>query len=159
MCDTRAAFSLRRLPTCRRGSAPGRPDSRRVACKVQQITNEDIAKNEWTAPGWRGAYVSGQPESTQTAIVAGVTLLGALLTYFSYTTAGPWICNNVPLMDTYMQNSPFVQGPLFVLAGVSHFYPAHALFCSFYPHRGAWGFWCVSKIILHMIDVKNRQSS
>lgn len=124
--------------------APANHAARKLACQVQQITNEDIAKNAWVSPGWRGAYVSSQPESTQTALVAGVTLLGALLTYFTYTTAGPWVCNNVPLMDTYMTKAPFIQGPLIAAAGVAHFYPLHEEFCSFYPHRGAWGFWYAS---------------
>ena len=135
-----AAGAFARIPGVRR-TAPGKHAARGLTCRVKQITNEDIAKNPWTSPGWRGAYVSSQPEATQTAIVAGVTLLGAILTYVTYTTAGPWVCNNVPLMDTYMEKAPFIQGPLIAAAGIAHFYPSHQLFCEFYPHRGAWGFW------------------
>lgn len=137
-----AAISVARLP-CLRRTAPSKHTARTVACQVQQITNEDIAQKPWAGNGWRGAFVSSQPEATQTAVVAGVTLLGALLTYFTYTTAGPWVCNNIPLMDTYMEKAPFIQGPLIAAAGVAHFYPAHQMFCEMYPHRGAWGFWCV----------------
>lgn len=92
--------------------------------------------------------------------MAGVTLLGALLTYFTYTSAGPWVCNNLPLMDRYMPLAPFIQGPLIAAAGVAHFYPLHEEFCSFYPHRGAWGFWYASsfKGILSCIALKENKS-
>lgn len=136
-----SAFGLGRSP-CILRKAPAKRCARKITCLAQHINIEDNAKNPWSSPGWRGAYVSSQPEATQTALVAGVTLLGALLTYFTYTTAGPWVCNNLPLMDSYMQTSPYVLGPLFAAAGVSH-YPFHEGFCTVYPHQGAWGLWYV----------------
>ena len=63
-----------------------------------------------------------------------MTLLGAVLTYFTYTTWGPWVCDNVPLMDNYMKLAPLIQPPLFVAAGVAHFV-THKEFCRFYPHQ------------------------
>jgi hypothetical protein len=65
---------------------------------------------------------------------SGVTLFGAVLTYFSYTMWGPWACANIPLLDAYMQLAPFIGPPLFVLAGIAHF-TMHEEFCQFYPHQ------------------------
>ena len=63
---------------------------------------------------------------------SGVSLLGAALTYLSYTTVGPWVCTNVPLFDRYMATAPFIQGPLFAIAGVAHFAVPESFTC-FYP--------------------------
>jgi hypothetical protein len=65
---------------------------------------------------------------------ASVSALGALLTYLTYTSWGPWVCAHVPLMDTYMQRAPFIIPPIFVVAGGAHFI-THREFCSFYPHQ------------------------
>lgn len=65
---------------------------------------------------------------------AGVSVLGAALTYLSYTTVGPWICTNVPFFDKYMATAPFIQGPLFAAAGVAHFVTPESFTC-FYPSK------------------------
>lgn len=112
----------------------------RALGNLPEVTNDDIEKLPWAAPGYRNAYVSAQPPEVQTAIIAGVTLLGTVLTYLNYTTVGPWVCENVPFFDRYMATAPFIQGPLFALAGVAHFLVPESFTC-FYPVRGAWGFW------------------
>jgi hypothetical protein len=73
------------------------------------------------------------PQRPQISDCAGVTLVGAVLTYMTYTAWGPWTCANVPFMDSYMRLAPFIQPPLFIAAGVAHF-TAHQNFCRFYPH-------------------------
>lgn len=52
----------------------------------------------------------------------------------TYTTWGPWTCENVPLMDSYMRLAPLIQPPLFAVAGIAHF-AAHHQFARFYPHK------------------------
>jgi hypothetical protein len=89
------------------------------------------------SPPARAGRPAGAPDAGQLHCVSGcsgLTALGALLTYYSYTTAGPWIAANVPLMDTYMDRAPFIIPPLFAVAGVAHF-TSHRTFCSFYPHQ------------------------
>ena len=65
---------------------------------------------------------------------AGVTLLGAVLTYFTYTTWGRWVCKTVPLMVNYMKLAPMILPPLFVAIGLTHFV-LHKEYCRFYPHQ------------------------
>lgn len=122
--------------------APTKQAKRRLESRASHITNEDISKHPWAGPGWRGAYVSSQPNATQAGIVAAVTLLGAALTFFNNNIAGPWICANLPLMANYMATAPLVLGPFIAAVGVTHF-TSHDALCSFYPPQGTWGFWCV----------------
>jgi hypothetical protein len=65
---------------------------------------------------------------------SGISVLGAILTYFTYTTWGPWVTANVPTFDRYMSLAPFIQGPLIAAAGVAHF-TNHEDFTNFYPHK------------------------
>lgn len=128
--------------------AAGKQAKRQFECQARQITNEDIAQKPWASPGWRGAYVSSQPKAAQAAIVAGVTILGAALTYFTTKIAGPWICANIPVMGNYMTSAPLVLGPFIAAVGVIHF-TMHEVLCGFYPPPGTWGFWYVHPSLNH----------
>jgi hypothetical protein len=55
-----------------RGSSD-RPRSVRSQYSLEgKVTNEDLVQAPWARPGWRGAWVSSQPEAVQAAIVAGM---------------------------------------------------------------------------------------
>ena len=90
----------------------------------------------WTAASFFAMLRPGlrEHELSWSATCAGVTLLGAVLTWLTYAYWGPWTCANVPLMDKYMQLAPLIQPPLFAVAGVAHFI-THEEFCRFYPHQ------------------------
>lgn len=67
-------------------------------------------------------------------LFAGLSGLGAAMTYLTYTSWGPWLCSNVPGLGNYMDVAPYVNAPIFIGAGIAHFV-THQEFCKFYPHQ------------------------
>ena len=53
----------------------------------------------------------------------------------------------MPLMGRFMSNAPFILGPMFAAAGVSHF-TLHQMFCGFYPAQARFG-WLMHPILAH----------
>jgi hypothetical protein len=65
---------------------------------------------------------------------AGLTAIGAILTYFSLTTWGPWLGAHFACFQGYMDTVPYAIAAGYAAAGVMHF-KQHTTFCGIYPHQ------------------------
>lgn len=95
---------------------------------------------EWAAPGYRGAWVSSLPKSSQAALFAAIAVFLGAGTAFTASVAGPYMSAHLPSFLQVTKTSWFPLGPIFVAAGIAHFTEKQG-FVDMYPHRGAWGIW------------------
>ena len=79
-------------------------------------------------------FILTRVSQTLQCAFAGLTIVGALLTYFAHTLWGPYLCSKYNFFSGYMNIVPYVSAAIYTLVGVLHFVAPVAL-CGIVPPR------------------------